>query len=253
MNDPCCIRSKWLKTEALLIDKTLRDHIPKTSKLRSKVDLNALLDEFNMVYVKPDRGTYGRGVMRIDKVFTDTRIEFRIQSGYERMSFDHFHSMYEAFLQYKKKRTYLVQQGIELLQFMNRRFDVRVMVQISPEGCWESTGIIGRVSAPNKIITNYHSGGMPMPIEPLLHPYLDDTGSRNLILKLNQLGLDSAVALKSAYPGMNMIGVDVGIDQQLKPWILEVNTKPDVYLFKTLENKAMYAKIYRYAKHLGRV
>jgi D-alanine-D-alanine ligase-like ATP-grasp enzyme len=69
---------------------------------------------------------------------------------------------------------------------------------------------------------------------------------------LKKLGHDIAVAMSEKYPSLNMLGIDVGVDNKLNPWIIEVNTKPDLYIFKKLKNKEIFRKMYRYAKNLKR-
>jgi hypothetical protein len=54
--------------------------------------------------------------------------------------------------------------------------------------------------------------------------------------------------MQQRFPGVKEIGVDLAIDNQFKPWILEVNTLPDPYIFRRLNNKAVFGKIIRYAR-----
>lgn len=70
-----------------------------------------------------------------------------------------------------QNETYIVQQGINMITFNKRPFDIRVMVQQKPAGGWETTGILARVAARNKIVTNYHNGGKPKELAALLFPY----------------------------------------------------------------------------------
>ncbi|MEK8128908.1 YheC/YheD family protein [Paenibacillus filicis] len=247
------VRSKWNKTQPLLAHESLRPHIPKTFKL-SEPSLQAVLDEFGIAYMKPDIGTYGQGVMRAEKIQPEEGpAEFVLFSGTNRYSFKTVSSLYETLLHRKLKRSYLVQQGIDLLTYNGRLLDVRVMVQIGPDGPWESTGVIGRLAAPHKVVTNYHNGGTPLPLEALLQPFLDEQQIGAYRDLLYTLGRNTAEAMAAAYPAIHMLGIDVGIDVQMKPWIIEVNTKPDVFIFKVLEDKTMYNKIYQYAKRLGKV
>ncbi|MDB5054414.1 MAG: endospore coat-associated protein [Bacilli bacterium] len=69
---------------------------------------------------------------------------------------------------------------------------------------------------------------------------------------LEKLGHDIAVVMNKKYLMLNMLGVDVGVDRSFHPWIIEVNTNPDLYIFKKLKNKEIFRKVFRYAKRLKR-
>jgi len=126
------------------------------------------------------------------------------------------------------------------------------MVQKNPQGRWETTGLIGRLAHPRKIVTNYHNGGTPMAAEKLLAPHMTDRQFTAFRSTLNQLGLDVAAAMERKFPKIKELGIDIGVDKDGKPWILEVNTKPDPFIFRKLPNKTIYRRIYRYAVQYGR-
>lgn len=248
------IPSKWVKTKVLLKHGTIKGYIPKT-KVMTKSSLLSMLYEYQMVYVKPVSGSFGQGVMRVEIISgSGSQAKYRYQSGTKVRTFRDYSSMYDSIRKTKFRITYLVQRGVELLKYQKRRFDIRVMVQKNAKGQWESTGIIGRLAHPKKIVTNYHNGGKPLPVSLLLKPHLNTDGKTTAFTnKLKMISNRISVAMNKKYPKMNMIGVDIGVGKDFKPWILEVNTNPDPFIFKQLKDKSTYRKVYRYAKRLGRV
>ncbi|MCJ8014667.1 YheC/YheD family protein [Paenibacillus sp. KQZ6P-2] len=240
------LMSKWTKTKVLLGSNAVRPFIPDTRKF-SKSDLKAMLDSYNMVYVKPENGTFGQGVIRVEKLNSG---EYTYQLGMTKKTLGDFQSLHSSLLKTTGKKSYLIQKGIYLLKYNNRRFDIRVMVQLSPKGAWETTGMIGRVAHPKKIVTNYHSGGTPTDVKSLLAAHLPPEKMGKTIAALDKLGVNTAKFLHSKYPGFRQIGLDIGFDRSWTPWIIEVNTNPDPYIFNQLKDKTMYRKVMRYRKAL---
>lgn len=246
------ISSKWAKTEALLASAELRGYVPDTRKF-DKRTVRAMLDEYGMIYVKPVNGTFGRGVIRLERP-PEPEEGCTLQAGERSQTFASFDAAYAALLARKRPRPYLAQQGIELLKLNGRRFDFRVMVQMSPAGHWETTGIIGRLAHPRRIVTNYHAGGTPMPMETLMKAHLEAAGrtGEDYRRELSELGTKVAATLGRRFPGLKEIGIDIAVDTKLKPWILEVNTRPDPYIFLRLPDRSVYRRIRRYAAAYGR-
>jgi glutathione synthase/RimK-type ligase-like ATP-grasp enzyme len=120
------------------------------------------------------------------------------------------------------------------------------MVQKNLKGKWEPTGEIGRISHHAKIVTNVCKGGTSKPVELLLESKVDDM--REFKQKLRHLGLQTAYQLSRTFKSLSEIGIDVGVDRNLKLWIIEVNTRPAIYGFKSLKDKSVYKKICRYQK-----
>lgn len=236
--------SKWLKTKLLLRNKAIKPFIPDTRKF-SKVNLEQMIHSYGMVYVKPERGTYGNGVIRAERTGPHS---YTYQYEETVRHFDSFTAFHKSLAKKTGGRKYLIQKGIHLLKHNNRRFDIRVMVQLSPKGKWEATGIIGRLGHPRKIVTNYHSGGKPTAIESLLSTHLSERRLDQLTKELNTLGTRMAAHMQKTYPKIKQIGVDVGLDRSLTPWIIEVNMNPDPYIFNQLKNKSMYKKVMKYRR-----
>ncbi|MDF2922534.1 MAG: hypothetical protein K0R57_1448 [Paenibacillaceae bacterium] len=265
------ISNKLTKTRVLERSEELRSHIPLTRMLTKGI-LREMLQKYGMVYVKPCCGSCGQGVMRVEKhAAADGEgsgagasgrrgsrpnqlrpVQFRYQSGTAVKEFADYGAMYQAILKETQGKPYLVQKGIRLLRHNGRPFDIRVMVQRSPKGKWEATGVAGRVAHPRKAVTNGSQGGTIYPAAVLLQSYAGKEQGSKLVSAMNRLGVQAAVRLSSAYPGLNEIGVDIALDRTLVPYILEVNTYPDPCPFTKLQDGSMLRRIIRYGRAYGR-
>ncbi|MHA0857581.1 YheC/YheD family protein [Paenibacillus sp. CMAA1364] len=255
--------SKWAKTKVLMQNDYISKHIPITHKY-SHETLQRMLQEFSFVFLKPEIGTYGRGVLCIEKIADkpegNAQSNINIApSGYKLRYAKETHTLYSIddlipWLDvYTGNRSYLIQQGIQLLQYKNRPFDLRVLTQKSPNQHWVTTGIIGRVAAPHKIITNYHSGGKCQTFETLMTPYKKTMEQFTLQQSIKKLGIAVAQQLQKKYPNIKEIGLDIAIDKDGSYWILEVNTLPAIFPFKKfIPDKDVYQRIHRYAVSYGR-
>ncbi|UKS31385.1 YheC/YheD family protein [Paenibacillus sp. HWE-109] len=252
--------SKIGKTKAVEARASLRKYVPTTKRMTLET-LKQMLAQYKMVYIKPNVGMFGNGVIRVEQAESGKAEEkekekeqlFSYQSGVTVRKFKTFEEMYASISRVTKSRPYLAQKGIHLLKYRGNRFDLRVMVQKTPLQTWETTGIIGRVAHPSKIVTNFHNGGTLKSVETLLHSYLPASQRKGYIKKLRTLGVQIANAMNARYKGVKEIGVDVALDHDLHPWVLEVNTSPDPFIFRRLTDKRIFAKIRRYSRSYSRL
>lgn len=245
---PQHVGSKRKKTAALLRQKSLKPLVLRTVTL-NRSNLRAMIANYGMVYVKPNVGTHGIGVMKVER----SQGGYRYQLGVKPRSFRTFDELYGSIRKRTGGRNYLVQRGVRLLKFKGRRFDLRVMAQWTPKRTWETTGIIGRVAAPRKIVTNYHSGGTLTAPNRLLSAHMGKQAAQSKIRSLRKMGVLAGQAMKMSFPGVREVGLDIGMDRSLKPWIIEVNTMPDPYIFRKLADPSVFRKIKRYARAYGRL
>ncbi|MCY9591482.1 hypothetical protein PC41400_14195 [Paenibacillus chitinolyticus] len=231
-------------SDSLLKQGEISRNVPET-RLYSKGTLKTMLDTYKMVYVKPNSGTGGNGVIRVER--KENGYSFQLHTFVKK--FPDFDSMAAALRKRIKKTPYVIQQGIHLLRHKGRLFDLRIMIQKNPSGVWETTGIIGRIGHPRKIVTNLCRGGSSKPVEVLLKEHGADI--KRYQASLRSLGLRAARHLNKTFPRIKEVGLDIGLDPNLHPWILEANPRPKIRGFKTLKDQSIYRKMLRYQKYHG--
>ncbi|UVI30653.1 YheC/YheD family protein [Paenibacillus spongiae] len=241
------VSSKLTKTRVVLRSKELAKHVPSTRPF-NRGQLLAMLEQYRMVYVKPDAGSMGIGVMRVEKKSDG----YRYQSGAQVFVFPAFQTMFHSLQKRIGGRRYLIQKGIHVLRHDGRPFDFRIMIQKNPFRQWECTGTAGRVAHPRKIVSNGSQGGTIFQAAALLNPITGKQKSSRLQSHMNHLARLTAAQFGHAYPAMNELGLDIAVDRNLKPWILEVNTRPDPCPFTKLDNPASIRRIVRYGRAYGR-
>lgn len=269
------VPSKWAKTKVILQNQSLSLYVPDTRKYDLSV-LKEMLALYAMVYIKPDRGSFGIGVMRVEQRTVilspsqqktemtatanneereqqEAQVLYILRYAKTAEVFFSPEELHEALQKRIQNRTYLVQKGIDLLRHQDRPFDLRVLAQKTPSGAWETTGMLGRVAAPQKIVTNYHSGGSILSVNTLLKNHMNPSETLSTINQLKSLGVQIAGQLEITYPGIKEIGLDIAMDQHMDMWLLEVNTLPSIVVFKLFPDKSIYRRIHRYAVAYGRV
>lgn len=70
--------NKWSLFEWLRGSHSTSKHVPKTRRLRSANTLTAMLNQHTSLYLKPENGKAGKGIMRL-KYRADTALPYRLQ------------------------------------------------------------------------------------------------------------------------------------------------------------------------------
>jgi len=236
-------RNKMRKTRILLEDGRVRAAIPATVRLTLR-DLRSMLRAHGMVYVKPNVGALGNGVMRAR----------RLKSGgyewrYKRMKrkAPTVARLYRLIKRYKLDGSYLVQRGIYMMKYRGRRFDLRVMTQRKhPYDRFVVTGMLARVAARGSIVTNGSKGAAIHPTGRVFRANMPRAGARAIERKATLLGLRIAHRYAVVYPRCIELGLDIAVDNRRRLWLLEANTTPQITPFGRLKDLTMYRRILAY-------
>ncbi|AZU60408.1 YheC/YheD family protein [Neobacillus mesonae] len=242
---------KWQFWKWLSPYSELRAHLAETTNQVNLTSLNAFIEKYNGVYLKARNGSRGKGIYYIEKhedqyiVIENYKDDIKTLSNKQMAKFLLRHSYY------------LLQQPIRLHTFEERKVDYRVILQKDGTGNWQCTGMIARFGKTNAISSNFKASGFAM------------EGTRALMI---QFGYDELAAFKKYQEIVTIctkmankvdetvgayadFGIDVGIDEDDKIWVIEMNKRPDHDFPLMIKDRRMYYSVKSnpvlYAKHIA--
>ncbi|MBP1761026.1 MAG: YheD [Firmicutes bacterium] len=221
--------NKWRVYKLLSTNEELSSYLPET-KLLTPVNLANMLNNHKVVFIKPSNGSQGKGIVKARKdkdtglihgLFGCQRIR-RITAG---NSID-FLSKIESIT---KNKSYIVQQGIDLIKYQNSAFDIRIIYQKNGQGTWAISKKFVRVAAPKSSITNLSSGGRSersvVVLKQIFHNNKDLIAEKNQEMeKVCEMIANTLESNSESIFGE--LGLDIGIDKKGRLWLIEVNSKP---------------------------
>ncbi|MFD2371546.1 YheC/YheD family protein [Brevibacillus sp. GCM10020057] len=231
---------KWSKHQHLVKDEFLRDYLPAT-RLFTPERLWEYVEDYEKVILKPSGGGGGAGIIQVsDK--GDNR--YLVHAGNTRRIVEGRDYTVSYVKSLFRPKPYLLQPLIQLGRIDGRPFDVRVMVQRrGSESPWVLTGWVAKLAGPGFVVTNVaRSRGKVLPLEKAIR-LSNVSAPDHLFEEIRQVALAAAKVLGTAYPTLREVGLDLGIDIEGKPWIIEANFRPNLSLFQKLKDQSYYRKI----------
>lgn len=214
------LASKWVKTEALLSNGNVAHYIPTTC-IYHPSKLQRMLTTYGFVVIKPVVGSGGNGVIKVEQHGEKYAYTYRART----YSFSKFDQLVQSLSTLKKKRAYMIQQGIQLATISGRPIDYRVKV-IKSGGTWCFKSIVGRLARKGLFVTNLCQGGKLLKSAQAITLSFSKERVRIKKEEMRQLTRICIEVLEQKFPGITQLGFDYGIDRSDKIWILEVNTRP---------------------------
>lgn len=230
------VRSKMKKGLPLMNDPFMKRYVPDTEWLDSS-SFSRMIKSYNRVFVKPDIGRQGNGIIRVRNTGAE-KVEISSQQGTVSCPKDQAYSRIHHMLNPNKK--YIVQQGINLATYRGRPFDVRIVLQ-KPSGFWRATLMCAKV-APRKssVVTNVAKGAKDYNLYRVLKRTDQILYSSEVIRDLLDISYQTVQILNSNFP-LRVIGLDLAVDKKGKVWFLEANTKPDSVGLESIDRR-LYRK-----------
>lgn len=217
--NPPCISDKARMYRALMRSPTVADHVPLTEWYDAEL-LARWLDNGATIILKPRIGSVGKGVTRIKPA--GRAVLVTDASGTQVFSVA---SLVRRLQRMARPRWHLLQQYIPLARWRSRPFDLRVPAQRDADGRWTVAGVVAKVAERHPFLTNLAQGGRALPADDVLAQAFSPARAEEILSDVRQLAVAAAEAVAARFPEAADLGLDVGVDQDGKPWVIEVNAR----------------------------
>ncbi|WP_170289765.1 YheC/YheD family protein [Cytobacillus depressus] len=238
---------KWRQYSLLNKHPILNKYIPET-KLFTIKNLSKLLERYESVYLKNDRGGQGKGIFKVNKrkdglycfngyTLSGEKIQKKV------VNIKDFHPVLHPI---KRFGGYIVQEGIKSLTPDGYPLIIRVHIQ-ALKGKWLIGGMYGKIATGETMengVINRNRGAQVMSIDELLtvHLKMDEKEKNKLIKSIKKTSILATEVVAPAVPRIEY-GIDIGINQNGNPIIFEINTSPGVGPYSKIENGEMGKRI----------
>lgn len=229
------LNGKWQVYKALSQYEKVMPFLPETRLCATWESVGEMLAAHNVVYLKPDMGSQGKGIMRIQNL-GNNRYAFKTKDRRSRLNYGTVwgkEALQRLARNFINGRRYLIQQGLSLNIYKNCPCDVRVVAQKNGQGNWTITGHAVRIGPRVGVTSNLHGGGTALRLPYLLrqlYPSNVDEQER-IIQNIEQLSLDLCHSLDDSLGTFAELGLDIGLEASGDIWLIEVNSKPGRKVF----------------------
>ncbi|WP_418790884.1 YheC/YheD family protein [Phosphitispora sp. TUW77] len=210
-------------------DKFLQKYLPTTELLKSSSDLERFLPKFGSVYLKPVDSMKGKGIVMVTS--TNNKLECRYNlNGTDTITSIPSHKQLPEilFTAAGEKRNYIMQQAIHCMEYGGGPFSFRTCPMKDETNTWLLPGMVVIGTMGKSHVTNYASGGRRIPLKNLFNSILPrlQCNKDDFMLLLKEITLKTALLLDRNFGPLGELGVDIILDQNGHPWLLEANANP---------------------------
>ncbi|MTI81691.1 MAG: YheC/YheD family protein [Firmicutes bacterium] len=228
--DVCFINSvdyldKWKTYKYLNKNPFIGDMLPETKLYSDISDISEMLKKYCAVYLKARYGSRGQKILII---YPEPDKRFKIKTSNNEYIVSSMLDLRSFMIEFFENQPFVVQQPIELYQYDGKKSDMRVLLCKDGKGNWQVIYNQVKIADKHKPITNVSMGGE---VEDFISYYTVVFGNENKAKELNDYISEAAVKVSYALEGevgpMGEVGLDMGLDKNMKLWFIEANTKPD--------------------------
>ncbi|MBD3921441.1 YheC/YheD family protein [Paenibacillus sp. PR3] len=228
----------------------LAPHLPESFHY-DEADVLNMLERHKEIYFKPLLGSMGRGVYRAEmNPSGDVRIG---QHYFAPKTVTNDHLFFQEHMKKLVSSTpYIVQKGIPILQIDGHAFDIRSLVQKNEHGLWSVTNLVSRIAYKGSFNTSiFDKTCLSDEVLNKLYPPQKVHAIMTSIYDIS-LRIAEIIDTETDYH-LGEFSVDIALDSEAHPWIIELNGQPQKALYRGIPNRSVvYSRPIQYAKYLCR-
>ncbi|MGD6780440.1 YheC/YheD family protein [Sutcliffiella horikoshii] len=218
--------NKWTVHEQLASADHLAPYLPETALFSAK-RLESWLETHSTLFLKPINGSQGKQIFKVSKTEEGYTLDYSSLQQQVSQPYSSITDLYKRLSPEIKKRQYILQQGLDLLHLDGRPVDFRYLCHRAENNRWQVTSSTARASKSGSFVSNLAQGGEMLSVTHVLRTKFDTRELPQIRKLLKELALEVANEIASASEGVfGELGIDLAIDTDGHPWIIEVNTKP---------------------------
>ncbi|WP_100333926.1 YheC/YheD family endospore coat-associated protein [Bacillus alkalisoli] len=233
--------NKWEVHSHLLQADHLHPFLP-TSMEYSFENVKNLIEKTNTLFIKPMNGSQGKQIFKITRAEDGDNWELSYSSLQLNVTakYEHIHDIVSRLQPYTKKRNFIVQTGIDLIELEGRPVDFRFLCHRRENDTWQVTSAVARVSKAGQFVSNLAQGGEMLTVQQALVQLFDKKEAKHLQKAMRSIALDVCNEISSISDGIFAeLGIDITVDKSGQPWLIEVNTKPSKNMDPRSENESV--------------
>ncbi|GAX92002.1 YheC/YheD family protein [Effusibacillus lacus] len=234
---------KWEVHRLLSQNPDTLQYLPITEVFRSQKQVSHWLQQYDNVYLKPCNGSLGMGVIRLRQETDQLEV-----SHSNKGSSLHFEIPMDGFGGLQKsirRRPYLIQEGISLLQISEQPVDFRVSVQKGAAGEWTVSGVVGKVGVPGAHATNLAVGGKAISATEILTTAFEKQKADQIYADMKEAALKIAKQLETIGPFMADFGLDLAVTMDGTIKFIEANGRDLRITFRDAKKPQMWRRTFQ--------
>ena len=204
----------------------LIEYLPATESF-TLPGLRNMLEKYHDVYIKHIAGSQGKKLLRLSYFENNILLKQNIGNETVHELFPTFENAAKELSRLKISSNFIIQETVPLLQSDNKALDFRFLCHLVDPDQWRLISATARVSGEGQFVSNVAQGGKLVKPLTVLGESFNKKEAVRIYTIMKELALSACMCLaESSRLTLGELGVDIGVDETGKPWLIEINSKP---------------------------